>query len=689
MGRATISRSSSEIAGGGLTVPSDERLQGGRARLKPRAAAEPGQSDNELFQREGQVAETRQFGEAPGRRAVKSPSGEGQAVWRHFTEATTVEGFYRGWLGVQCRLVHGVAGGIAWRVDATGVPSGSPLAVWGQGARIVRSLAGAARRAVARRRRVVIGHDFKARRFWLVAFPVQARGHVVGAVALALGPRPEPELQAALRQLEWGSGWLEALALRQTATTDTAVTGGSETPADPAVRERLQAVLDLVASVQGHERFADAATAFVTELATRLGCDRVSLGLIRAGRARVRAVSHTAHLGNRTNLLRAIGAAMDEAIDQQAPVTAPPAPGTALVGRAHDRLVHQAGGGTVCTVPFARGGRVVGALTLERPAGRPFDAATTDLIEAVAGLAGPGLEILRREDRWLAAKAMDAGKRTLTRLLGPGHVALKLGALTTLAMVALLCGVSGDYRVAARAVMEAGTQRAAVAPFGGYIREAPRRAGDLVRAGEVLAVLDDRELRLERARLNSQRAQLERQRALALAQGNAAHIGIARAQIEQTVARINLIDEQLGKTRVVAGFDGVIVTGDLRESLGAPVDKGQVLFEIAPLDAYRLVVEVDERDINDVVVGQPGRLLLASAPFEPVPFAVDNIVPVAIARDGRNFFRVEGRLAHKSDRLRPGMEGVAKIDIDRRLLVAIWTRSVLDWARLTVWTWWP
>ena len=65
------------------------------------------------------------------------------------------------------------------------------------------------------------------------------------------------------------------------------------------------------------------------------------------------------------------------------------------------------------------------------------------------------------------------------------------------------------------------------------------------------------------------------------------------------------------------------------------------------------------------------------------------IVPVATARDGRNFFRVEAALADASARLRPGMEGVAKIDVDRRRLAAIWTRSAVDRARLTVWTWWP
>jgi multidrug efflux pump subunit AcrA (membrane-fusion protein) len=452
----------------------------------------------------------------------------------------------------------------------------------------------------------------------------------------------------------------------------------------------VQAVLDLVASAQGHDRFAETATAFATELATQLGCDRVSIGFLRGGRARVRVVSHTAHLGNRTNLLRAIGAAMDEAVDQKAPVALPAPPGAApRVCRAHEELARQGAGGSVCSVPFARGDRLVGALTLERPRERPFDPAAIDLVEAVAGLVGPGLDVLRREDRWLPVKALDSARRVLELLLGPENAAPKLAALLLLAALAFLTFARADYRVAARAVMEADARRAAVAPFAGYLREAAVRAGDRVRQGQVLAVLDDRELGLERQRLASQRDQLERQRALALALGDAAQSKIARAQIDQTQARIALVEDQLGKTRIVAGFDGIVVTGDLSQALGSPVDKGQVLFEIAPLDSYRLVLEVDERDVADVAAGQTGRLLLVAAPADPLPFTVEKIVPVSVARDGRNFFRVEAELGHTPERLRPGMEGVAKIDIERRRVASIWTRSALDWARLGLWTWAP
>jgi hypothetical protein len=38
--------------------------------------------------------------------------------------------------------------------------------------------------------------------------------------------------------------------------------------------------------------------------------------------------------------------------------------------------------------------------------------------------------------------------------------------------------------------------------------------------------------------------------------------------------------------------------------------------------------------------------------------------------------------------LRVGLEGVAKIYIDERLLVSVWTRGVRDWLKLQIWRFW-
>jgi hypothetical protein len=114
-----------------------------------------------------------------------------------------------------------------------------------------------------------------------------------------------------------------------------------------------------------------------------------------------------------------------------------------------------------------------------------------------------------------------------------------------------------------------------------------------------------------------------------------------------------------------------------------------MLFVVAPLDTYRVILQVDERDIAEVNMGQQGTLVLSAVPTQPLTFVVDSITPVSLVREGRNYFRVEAQLRHTPSYLRPGMEGVSKIDIDRRLLLWNWTHRATDWLRLLIWSWRP
>jgi multidrug resistance efflux pump len=204
----------------------------------------------------------------------------------------------------------------------------------------------------------------------------------------------------------------------------------------------------------------------------------------------------------------------------------------------------------------------------------------------------------------------------------------------------------------------------------------------------VLAALDDRELKLEW--LAPQRARGAAQAIpLAMAEHNQAQVLIVSAQLEQTRAQIDRVEDQLQRTLVTAPFDGMIASGDLSQSLGAPVERGTVLYEVAPLSSFRVIVKVDERDIGDVKEGQRGNILLSAFPHDPIPFQVEKITPVSTAKEGRNYFRVEAKLDSDEARLRPGMEGVGKIEVDTRRYAWIWTHQALDSLRLMIWTWVP
>jgi len=250
--------------------------------------------------------------------------------------------------------------------------------------------------------------------------------------------------------------------------------------------------------------------------------------------------------------------------------------------------------------------------------------------------------------------------------------------------------VQADHRVAARTVVEGSVQQASVAPFDGFIARGLARAGDTVKRGQPLAQLDDRDLLLERARYSSEREQLQRKHQVAMAAADRSAMGVFAAQIEQTQAQLALVEQRLARATLVAPFDGVVVSGDLSQLIGTPVETGKVLFEVAPLDGFRVVMQVDDRDIAHLAVGQRGELVLSSLPERRMPLTVRTITSVSSQEDGRNVFRVEAQLgAANAARLRPGMEGIGKVVVGERSLLWIWTHGFFDWLRLAVWNWTP
>ena len=171
-----------------------------------------------------------------------------------------------------------------------------------------------------------------------------------------------------------------------------------------------------------------------------------------------------------------------------------------------------------------------------------------------------------------------------------------------------------------------------------------------------------------------------------------------RLRVAQADAELELLTAQLKRTALRAPFDGMVVSGDLSRSLGAPVTRGQLLFEVAPLDDYRVVLQVDERDMGGLRVGLRGTLALTGMPDARLPIVVQKIGTSAQEADGRNVVRVEARLKTGPEAslgaslgaspgaLRPGMNGVAKVSAGERRLLWIWTHGLVDWARLALWS---
>jgi multidrug resistance efflux pump len=606
-----------------------------------------------------------------------------QTLWRQLSETEDQDEFLNAWLQLQIKTIYGVSRGAV----VLGEPDKGPFlvaAVWPQGVDEKDSLTELLERVLETRKGVATrdgsaeeGGEYVSLQ---LGYPVKLKGALAGAVAFQIAPRTKDQLQAVMRQVQWGLAWVENWLLR------------NQVVGDDSFYSRITVAMDLTAVTLQEKSFKASANSLVTELAARMDCDRVSLGVMRDQNVRVMALSHTAQFKKQMNLVRAIEAAMTESLDQAEAIVYPEPEGAKSLPlqKAHKELVSQVGDGAVCTVPFfGDSGQGYGVLTLERSTKKPFTDEEVELIDTLVSLVGPILEDKRQNDRWLTTRILDSVKTSLGKIVGPGHLVLKVVSASVLLLTIFLFLASGNYRVTGKTTIEGAVQRAVVVPYDGFLFETPVRAGDIVKEGQVLCSLDDRDMKIEKINWISQREQLQRQYREAMAQGNRANVNILREQINQAEAHINLLDEQLARTQMLAPFDGVVISGDLSQALGSPVQRGQLLFEIAPLEDYRLILRVDEREINRIEPGQKGTLVLNSLPGDPLPMTVRKITPVAAAEEGHNFFVVEGELEETFPSLRPGMEGFSKVTVGRRKLIWIWTHDIYDWIRLWVWSWWP
>lgn len=596
-----------------------------------------------------------------------------QALWKRFHEASSTEEFASAWLTLQCSMLDGVRAGVIV-LGGPDESSYAPVAAWPDGVRPSGALSQAADAAIEARKGIVNKSGDSA----CAAYPIVMDGTLRGVATVELSMATDAGLRATMRHLQWGCGWLEA-NLRKPETR-VVISSGS----DAAL------AIELTALVLEAEHFQQAATAVVTELATRLSCERVALGIRRKKHTRVVALSHSAQFGKSSNLTHAIGLAMDEAIDQYGPLVYPQPEGQAVsVDKAHADLAEISGDRNICSVPIADAGELFGAMTLDVSASAPFDSERLQSIVRIATFLGPVLAVKHREDRWIGRKVFDSLTTQLGRFIGPHYVGRKLVAAAVVALMLFLTFATDTYRVQASATLEGAIERVAVAPIAGYIIEANVRAGDRVTEGDPLFRIDDRDLRLEFLKWSSQKEQIQRQQRDALAQHERSEVSILRAQLDQADSQLRLISEQIARTRASAPFDGIVVSGDLRDKLGAPVERGEILFTIAPFDEYRVALQVSENEISSIEVGQKGQLVLAANPDQVLPIRVEAITPVSTIADGKNTFRLEASLEGTPEFLRPGMQGAGRIEIEERSVGWIWTHELVQWVKLWLWSWWP
>lgn len=504
-----------------------------------------------------------------------------------------------------------------------------------------------------------------------VSVLITRQATIAGAVTLGLSAAGTSQEQYVLSVLQREISVLESML---------------DLDAAPIATVDAGAILQLQATILSRPHFDEAAATFATLAAQLLGFQRICVGLLEDKQVTLVAISHGAALDIHQEINQNLAAAMEEAVDQSATIFFPYSEAAhPRITLAHAELVKR-NGGSVCTVPIVNLGKITGAVTAELDS-NDVSSHQIALLEQVVALAGPLLALKRDSQLPWRKQARQFIHRAKARLTGPGEHQFKLIAGSTVLGAIILLLVPMPYHVSAPARLEGSTQRALVAPVDGYIQQVSVRPGDTVKEGQILAEFATQDLILERSKRESELAQQENAYGAALALNDRSQLMVNQAKVAESRAQLDLAESQIERARIKAPFNGIVISGDLNQSLGAPIQRGGVLMVIAPHDSYRLIIEVDERDVADIKPGAIGRVSLSAMPSDTLSFHTKRVTPVAVTRDGRHFFELEGKLDTNTPSLRPGLQGVAKIDADKRTLAWALSHRFLIWLRLGLWTW--
>lgn len=575
------------------------------------------------------------------------------------------------WLDQQCRQIPGVRSGfIASVKNASDNPA---FIAWpGNQHGLTPALEDAVKSSLTSKKSLIRipAENTDAPQPTLIATPLDEAG-LQNCVAIFRCDTPDAESSKAL-----------LLQLRQSISATPKASPPS--PEKPSANEALTGITQLLATSLAEPEFKSSAMALCADLAEKYQCQRVSLGVWQKQQHQIIANSQHAILPKRANHLNRIAELMNEAADQKSSVTFP-ATGSAI-NAFHREYAAKHQHSSLFTVPLLYKDCVIGALCFERGSNKAFDKKTVLMLEHISSFLAPIIQLKYKLSLpWFKHKKNQAATDQPSRIK---QFTLGIALLVLITCAGFISTLKTPFDITATAHIEGAIQRAVTVPVNGFIKQLHARPGDEVKQGDLLIELEDNELRIEKSQYESELAQLKSDYRAALAGSDRTRMMISNAQSHETSAKLELINKKLERTRLYAPFDAEIIDGDLVQALGAPVKQGETLMTLAPKGNYRIILEIPESDIGFVEISATGEMALKSNPQKPLIFSVTRITPLARAHQTGNIFEAQADITnHAALKLRPGLEGLAKISVGEKPWIWQSSRRLRNWFNLQLWRW--
>ena len=444
--------------------------------------------------------------------------------------------------------------------------------------------------------------------------------------------------------------------------------------------QSLAALIELVSRIESQPSLQSACDVAAQELTRYLNCDFAAVATVERLRVRVRTVSGVNRFDQNSGVVRSLRTALSEtAIRKELTVWRDAGESCDSPSLGHRQLAGELDVDSVTSIPLTNeSGQCIGYLLLAGVASKEQDRLNR-FLKAAESRIGSALQVVRRAQRSLLRR----GFNNCIRFLGTIRAAI---AVTVVVGIAALLCYPVAYRVRCGCRVDTANRRFVVAPFAGTIHQALVDTGEAVRAGQLLAVMDDQSIRYELASIQAERKQALKKRDIQLAERLVSDSILSDLDVKRLNAREQLLLGQLEQLQLKSPIDGVILQGELSETNGMAVDLGRSVYEVGQLDELRIELNVPSEDVAMLRTGCSVRIWIEGQNAS-IAGTVERIRPRSELRDGKNVFVAEAALQDPDQQIRPGMKGYARIDCDPQPLG--WNVFHKPWefcvSRLTWW----
>ena len=520
-------------------------------------------------------------------------------------------------------------------------------------------------------------HEKEGQNLSLICAPITNSDQVIGAVTAMTVVSDETQVNSMLSRVDG----LAALASAASASLEarTATTEPSSPPPAPAGVANAKAIAE-TAHFESPDEFA---YSLVNQLSAQLKAETVALGMENRGRMNVLAVSGVSELKAKTPGVTRFTQLMEECLDRNEPVVGQSAQTEELTALPiHRQHSTESQNASICSIPLMYGEQVGGVVTIQRSADLPFKPEEISHLAKALAPYGNALKVLESANRSLPRHFMDSGRSAIRRNL----VGWRLLCLTLVgALIAWVCLGTLTYRPLCQTRIVAAGLRHFSAPFGGKLKQVPVSPGQFVRRGQVLAVFDTTDLRLQ---LNSLRRNIqakEIEKTYAIDNDDLPKAALHRAEIAALRARLDAVEQQIREAKITAPVDGNVVLSDLPQRVGQVFQQGDRLLQVAPQGDWMLEIQVPDDVISYVAPKQSGSFATLALPTHRQPFEIEHIDAAAQVIDDENVFVARARLTNRPDWMRSGMEGTAQIEAVDRPVWWVCFHTAIDWVQTNFW----